>query len=532
MLVLYGLPHIGIKGALCHISVDFDLGIVVALAQDPTLALLYVAGPPGDVQMVQGDQPFLYVGSRTHLGGAPEKDTHLSGADVGKELRFAGLSVRFVDERDLLLRDAALDQLLPQVVVHVEIPVVVGRGQVAEHQLGGTLFAALLPYPVDVVQAGVDLALFVIREHGVIEPLIQRQLPAVVGDFKHIILAWLHLTVPDFLSPVCEGGHHLLLILAGLYDLIVVLCLWHRKVKHIRRLHVGDVLEHGHQLRKIEKTGEPGLCPIARSLGGQLDGRHRFPECRRPAVKMLQVDVLQALVLEVSLHGVHLGHGVADGRTRSEHHAVAVCDLIQIPALHVEVGRLLCLCLGYARDVPHLGIQKQVLVVVCFVDEQAVHAKLLEGHHVVFPFLTVQSLQPCFQPTLRLFHLLYGVPCAVFRRQRFYTRRDFLDLILNRLDLSLNGYGDLLELAVADDHGVIVAGGNPTAKPFAVLLFKVLPGRHQDVRRWVQLQKLAGPLLRQVVRNHEQRLMAKAQAFQLHGRRRHLKGLSRAHHMG
>ena len=85
---------------------------------------------------------------------------------------------------------------------------------------------------------------------------------------------------------------------------------------------------------------------------------------------------------------------------------------------------------------------------------------------------------------------------------------------------------------MSDNDGVIVAGGDPAAEPLAVLGFKVLPGRHQNIGRGVELQILGRPLFCQVVGDDEQALLAQAQPLALLRRRHHFKGLARAHHMG
>ena len=85
---------------------------------------------------------------------------------------------------------------------------------------------------------------------------------------------------------------------------------------------------------------------------------------------------------------------------------------------------------------------------------------------------------------------------------------DFLDLILQQTLLPFKGNGDALKLAVADDHGVIIAGGDPGAELFSVSALKIPFGRDQDIGGGIQAQELAGLLLRQMVRHHEHGLLA------------------------
>ena len=94
--------------------------------------------------------------------------------------------------------------------------------------------------------------------------------------------------------------------------------------------------------------------------------------------------------------------------------------------------------------------------------------------------------------------------------------------------LPFSGDRDTLKLAVADDNGVIVAGGNTGAEFLAVSRLKVLFGDGKNIGRGVQTQELRRPLLNQVIGHHKHGLVAKAEAFALHRRRDHLKSLARA----
>ena len=85
---------------------------------------------------------------------------------------------------------------------------------------------------------------------------------------------------------------------------------------------------------------------------------------------------------------------------------------------------------------------------------------------------------------------------------------------------------------MADDNGVIVAGGNAGAKLLAVTGFKILFGGHKDIGGGIEPQELRRPLLRQVVWHRKEGFLAQAEALSLHGCGDHLKCLARAHLMG
>ena len=77
---------------------------------------------------------------------------------------------------------------------------------------------------------------------------------------------------------------------------------------------------------------------------------------------------------------------------------------------------------------------------------------------------------------------------------------------------------------MTNDDRVVVAGGYPGAELLPVCRFKVLLRGHEHIRGRVQPQKLACPLLREVVRHGEHGLAAQAEAFGLHSRRSHREG--------
>jgi len=84
---------------------------------------------------------------------------------------------------------------------------------------------------------------------------------------------------------------------------------------------------------------------------------------------------------------------------------------------------------------------------------------------------------------------------------------------------------------VTDNDRVIVAGSDPGTETTAIILFKILFGRDQDLGRRIQAQEFRGPLLSQVIGYHEHGFAAQAKALALHGGSNHFIGLARANHM-
>ena len=89
-----------------------------------------------------------------------------------------------MDIRDLLRRNAACDQLVPNVMIHAE-PAVFRRcrcGQIGENKLRRSLFGSLLPDVEYILHDQIQLAARLVRQGRVDNTLVERQLSSVVGD--------------------------------------------------------------------------------------------------------------------------------------------------------------------------------------------------------------------------------------------------------------------------------------------------------------------------------------------------------------
>ena len=206
--------------------------------------------------------------------------------------------------------------------------------------------------------------------------------------------------------------------------------------------------------------------------------------------------------------------------------------LVDIAAFEQHIRGLLGVGGGKPRHVSHFCVEEQVFEAVRLVHIQPVYAQLLKGHNVVLAGGVMQLLQLGLQIFLGALQLLDGKALGAAGLELRNAVLDLPDLLLQEPLLPFSGNGDALKLAVADDNGVIVAGGNAGAKLLAVTGFKILFGGHKDIGGGVEPQKLRGPLLRQVVRHGKEGFLAQAEALALHGGGDHLKGLARAHLMG
>src|SRR5699024_12190815 len=69
--------------------------------------------------------------------------------------------------------------------------------------------------------------------------------------------------------------------------------------------------------------------------------------------------------------------------------------------------------------------------------------------------------------------------------------------------------GDALKLRVADDDGIVVAGGDPGAELLAVLRFKILFRGGENIGGRIQPQELRRPLLGQRSEEHTSELQSR-----------------------
>lgn len=157
------------------------------------------------------------------------------------------------------------------------------------------------------------------------------------------------------------------------------------------------------------------------------------------------------------------------------------------------------------------------------------NAKLLKGNHIVLAGGVLQLLEPCFQAFLGAFQRFDGEAFCSAGFKLFQPLLDLPNLFLKQPLLSFLRNGDTLKLAVTDDDGIVVAGGNATTELFTVLWLEIFLGCGEDIGGGIQTQKFRGPLLGQVVWHYEKRLLAQTETLAFHGSGDHLEGLARSH---
>ena len=302
---LDGLPHVGVEGPLGDVADDRHFLVLVALPHDATVALGDVGGPPRAVQVVQGDGAGLDVGANAHLLRRADQYRDVAGAGCGEQAGLLDVGLRLVHVPDLLGGDAALHELLPQLVVGVP-PVLVRGADVAEHELerpahrGGLpgqrievfVVAGALPDAVDRVGGNVDLA----RPGGVAgddHADVERGLASVGGDQEHVVLVGPHLAGGDLPGTFGEGCDVVLQLDGRLHRdgggcaaaVVALLERGHGQVEVVGGLHVGEHRPHPQQLLPVLEAGESGLHAERAAGRRDLHLRDQLAECCRPRIE-------------------------------------------------------------------------------------------------------------------------------------------------------------------------------------------------------------------------------------------------------
>ena len=120
LLIFQNLPHVRVKRIFRDITIDFHLLIPVSLPENTTLLLFQIRRLPRAIQMMQGNQPILNIGSCAKFRRRPHQNTHLSGAHFCKKLCLFAFRVILMNECHLFTRNTSRHQFLPHIIVDVE----------------------------------------------------------------------------------------------------------------------------------------------------------------------------------------------------------------------------------------------------------------------------------------------------------------------------------------------------------------------------------------------------------------------------
>ena len=270
--------------------------------------MLQVGGTPRAVQIVRGHNARLDVRPRAHFLGRAKQDANLTAPHLCEQFRFLGFRVGVVNERDFLFRDAPCNQLAFNIVIDVELAVVVGRREVAEHQLRSENGRAVPPDVEHILHAGVDFAVRVIRQERIHQTLVKRQFSPVPGYSQHIVRSGVNVAGSDGVGASAQILNHFPLELAGFRLNHNVFGFRDGQFQHIRSLDVGGFLPYADKFRQIIEAGEARLGAESAPFRLQFHRRDLLSEVSRPVIEMLVSVTLQRIVLQIAHHRIQLNH--------------------------------------------------------------------------------------------------------------------------------------------------------------------------------------------------------------------------------
>ena len=131
---------------------------------------------------MQGDELLLAVGASAHALGAAQQDTHLTAPYFAEQVFLLYLALGVVDEGDLVFGNTHFQQFRVNIIINAESAVILWGREVAKNHLRGALACGALPDLKHIFRALGGFAVGIAGEHGIDQPLIQRQLAAIVGD--------------------------------------------------------------------------------------------------------------------------------------------------------------------------------------------------------------------------------------------------------------------------------------------------------------------------------------------------------------
>jgi len=92
-----------------------------------------------------------------------------------------------MNKRNLCLRHASANQLRANILIHVKCSVMLRRREIAKQKLCQPVCFSILINAKNVSYTGIELAIRVIRQQRIHQPLIKPQLSAIRSNFKHIV---------------------------------------------------------------------------------------------------------------------------------------------------------------------------------------------------------------------------------------------------------------------------------------------------------------------------------------------------------
>ncbi len=162
--------------------------------------------------MMQGNQLLLHIHAGSHLLRTAHQDTDFSLSHLFKKLFPLYIRLCVMDKADFLWLYSLCKQRRLCCLIKVKAAIVFRRPLVAEDQLGQPALCCLVINPCYLFGAQIQLGIRVIRYLRVNGPGVCGEQTGLMGQLQEIVLAAVHLPVPDGLRPFCQLHDNPLLV--------------------------------------------------------------------------------------------------------------------------------------------------------------------------------------------------------------------------------------------------------------------------------------------------------------------------------
>ena len=191
-------------------------------------------------------KPLLHVCSGSHFCRTSEQNPHIAGAHFGEQCGLFRFGVGVVNELNFAFRHPGGNQFLANIIVDIEVAIIFRCREVAEQKLCQLLLFAFFPNLQHVPNTGVQLAVGVVRHHGIHQANIQTDFPAIVGDAQHIVLGRIHRAGVDFCGAFAQLLHHFFLNRGRFSYHGFKLRVRHGQMELVAGFNVSHLFEHRH----------------------------------------------------------------------------------------------------------------------------------------------------------------------------------------------------------------------------------------------------------------------------------------------
>ena len=106
-----------------------------------------------------------------------------------------------MDKSNFFCRNAPCNQLRLDVVIDIKRTVIFWGAHITEQKLRQTAFLSFLPYPEHISHTGIELAVRIVRQKRIHQPLVKPDFSAIRSNFEHIVLGRINLPAVDSSRP-------------------------------------------------------------------------------------------------------------------------------------------------------------------------------------------------------------------------------------------------------------------------------------------------------------------------------------------